>query len=403
LGTLVTMFEQTKATTIGQFFVTSFTRVSPSVARAICEKAKISIRMSPKKVGSEKADALFHAIQETRIKAPATDCICPIGEELLLKGLRHVLPGEFYCATTRPPAVYRGNPFAVEVALAYGGGGTVEKVSLELLRDLLSHSDARTLRQFLVSTFDGLGSEGADRILTATGFTPRQTPAKLNPKEIEAMFEAMRNVSVSETQTMQVLRYANRVPLQFKQRDCAITEAVMQTNWKSYGLSQSRGSLPTGPVSVMLHIASVWVPFTSESKEAIASYPEIQRELRLALQAVGRKLGMFLRRRKKVVQEGERRTIFLRYLGEVAGAVSEINGADRESLYKKLLDVAKRKTATADVRFDERGRALTEDEAEFGNNVIIVEQNLAEMFADQRNGEARKSDVPSDNSSESKK
>jgi len=59
-------------------------------------------------------------------------------------------------------------------------------------------------------------------------------------------------------------------------------------------LSQSRGTLPKGPVSLMVHIASVWVPFTSESKEAIASYPEIQKEIRLGLQAVGRKLGMFL-------------------------------------------------------------------------------------------------------------
>ena len=75
----------------------------------------------------------------------------------------------------------------------------------------------------------------------------------------------------------------------------------------------------------MVHMASVWVPFTSESKEAIASYPEIQKELRLALQSVGRKLGMYLRRRLKVKQEGERRNIFLRYLGEVATAVSEIN------------------------------------------------------------------------------
>jgi len=204
------------------------------------------------------------------------------------------------------------------------------------------------------------------------------------------MFEAMRNVSVSETQTMQVLRYANRVPLQFKQRDCAITEAVMQTNWRSYGLSQSRGALPTGPVSVMVHIASVWVPFTSESKEAIASYPEIQRELRLALQAVGRKLGMFLRRRKKVAQEGERRNIFLRYLGEVATAVSGINGTDAEALYNRLLNVAKRKTASADLKFDERGKAIADDDtAEFGDNVVIVEQKPEQIFSDQINGNGK--------------
>ena len=72
----------------------------------------------------------------------------------------------------------------------------------------------------------------------------------------------------------------------------------------------------------MVHMASVWVPFTSESKEAIASYPEVTKELRLGLQAVGRKLAMYLNQRKRVKQEGERREIFLRYLGEVATAVS---------------------------------------------------------------------------------
>ena len=105
----------------------------------------------------------------------------------------------------------------------------------------------------------------------------------------------MRNVNLNDGQTMSVLRYANRVPLQFQAGACAITQTVMGTNWRSYGLSQSRGSLPSGPVTLMVHMASVWVPFTSESKEAVASYPEIQKELRLALQAVGRKLAMFLR------------------------------------------------------------------------------------------------------------
>src|SRR4029078_9346610 len=108
-----------------------------------------------------------------------------------------------------------------------------------------------------------------------------------------------------------------------------------QTNWRSYGLQQSRGGLPRGPVSVMVHIASVWVPFTSESKEAIASYPEIQKEIRLGMQTAGRKLGMYLNRRLRVKQQTDRREIFLRYLKEVSGAVSEINGAERENLYNE--------------------------------------------------------------------
>lgn len=372
MGRLVAMLKDSTETTMGQFLTSSFSRVSPAVARRICETAGVGIRTSPKKIGRGEADAMFRAIQETKISAPTTDCISPIGEDNLLKGLYGVVPGEFFTAATRPPAVYRGNPFQIEVALAYGGGApSVKKVTLEALRELLGESDARTLRQFIINTFDGLGPDAADRIIKSAELPARVSPAKLKKSSIEKLHEAMQHVNLTEGQTMQVLRYANRVPLQFQPGACAITQAVINTNWRSYGLSQARGALPSGPVTVMIHMASVWVPFTSESKEAIADYPEIAKELRLGLQAVGRKLGLFLRRRLKVKQEGERRLIFMRYLREVAGAVSDINGADRERVYNNLLRVAERKTQEADARYDKRGRRI-ESPDEFGDNVLIV-------------------------------
>ena len=107
----------------------------------------------------------------------------------------------------------------------------------------------------------------------------------------------------------------------------------------------------------MVRMASVWVPFTNESKEAVASYPEIQKELRLALQAVGRKFGMFMRRRLRMRHEGER-NLFLRYVGEVATAVSRVNGGDHEKFYEQLLEVAGKRTAEADVRLDDRGEPI---------------------------------------------
>jgi DNA topoisomerase-6 subunit B len=189
----------------------------------------------------------------------------------------------------------------------------------------------------------------------------------------------MHSVNLDEGQTMTVLRYANRVPLQFQHAACAITQTIMSTNWRSYGLQQSRNSLPSGPVTIMVHMASVWVPFTSESKEAIAGYPEIQKEIRLALQAVGRKLGMYLRRRLRVKNEGERRNIFLRYLGEVATAVSDINRTNREKLYEQLLLVAKKKTAEADVIIGEDGKPVEEEAAadDYGGSVLIVDTQAA--------------------------
>jgi len=372
LGRLVAMIQETKTPTIAQFLNQSFSRVSPSMAGRLCKTAKVSSRAKPKKVGRHEADLLYQAIQHTKIPAPSTDCVVPIGEELILKGLHQVVPGEFYAAATRPPAVYRGNPFQIEVGLAYGGAAAVHRVTRETLCELLEESDARTLRQFLINTFDGLGPESSDKILAEAKVGTRVSPGRLKPADVDQFHQALRSVNISDGQSMNVLRYANRVPLQFQAGGCAIMQTVMATNWRAYGLSQPRGALPSGPITVMVHMASVWVPFTNESKEAIASYPEIQKELRLALQSVGRKLGMFVRRRLRVRHEGQRRNLFLRYIGEVATAVSRINATDRDKLHSQLLEVAKRRTAEADVKLNDRGRPISEED--FGGNVIIVPQ-----------------------------
>lgn len=375
VGRLAQMIEESDPMSISEFLRSKFSRVTPAVARKLCEGAKVKPRVGVRKLDRTHADAIFQAIQTTKISPPATDCICPIGEDLILKGLHQVVPGEFYAAATRPPSVYRGNPFQIEVGLAYGGSAPTQNVTMDLLIELLEETDTRTVRQFLIHTFNGLGGEGADKIVKAAALKTRQAPSGLKPKERERLFDAMKNINVAEGQQMEVMRYANRVPLQFQQAACAVTQTVVGTNWRGYGLSQSRGALPKGPVSIMVHIASVWVPFTSESKEAIASYPEIQKEIRLGLQAVGRKLGMFLRRRMKVRQQSDRREIFMRYLKEVSTAVSTINGTKQDELYDELLKVAKKVTADADMKLDDRGRPIEEDpkELDLGDNVLIVD------------------------------
>lgn len=374
LGRLAVMMEESDPMSVSEFFRTRFSRVTPAIAKKICETAKVSSRSHVHKVDRMQADKLFQAIQTTKISSPATDCICPIGEDLILKGLHHVVPAEFYAAATRPPSVYRGNPFQVEVGLAYGGSAPTQNITKELLQELLEETDTRTIRQFLIHTFNGLGSEAADKIVKAANLKTRQTPGKLKPKERDQLFTAMKNVNIAEGQSMEVLRYANRVPLQFQQSACAVTQSVIGTNWRGYGLSQSRGAMPKGPVRLMVHIASVWVPFTSESKEAIASYPEIQKEIRLGLQAVGRKLGMYMRRRMKVKQQTDRREIFMRYLKEVSQAVSVINAAEERELYEQLVKVAQKRTAEADMKLDDRGNKIKEDptEMDLGKNVLIV-------------------------------
>ena len=136
------------------------------------------------------------------------------------------------------------------------------------------------------------------------------------------------------------MRFANRVPLQYQQSACAIAKAVLGIDWRSYGLSQSKGALPTGPVLLFVHIASAWVPFTSESKEAVASYPEIMRELRLALQECGRKLATHIRAHRRAAEEEKKRSYIEKYIPHIGIALREILGFS-ESAENTLVDTLK--------------------------------------------------------------
>jgi DNA topoisomerase-6 subunit B len=176
-----------------------------------------------------------------------------------------------------------------------------------------------------------------------------------------------------------VIRFANRVPLLFQQSACSSFRAVTETGWRNYNLSQPRGGLPVGPLVIMIHMASVWVPFTSESKEAIADYDEIRKEMKLALMECGRKLGTYLRKRQKMQREAARRDVFERYIGEISQAVNAINGADAKKLYEALLKEARKRTAIADAQLDEDGkvRRLEEDDLKQDENVVLVENRVA--------------------------
>ena len=120
------------------------------------------------------------------------------------------------------------------------------------------------------------------------------------------------------------MRFANRAPLLYMSGACAMTEAMEHVNWKAYGLQQSKGGLPLGPVVFFLHIASVWVPFTSESKEAVAHYPEILKELTFALQEVGRQLSVFLSRRRRQAESDRKRSYIEKYIPHLALGLQEI-------------------------------------------------------------------------------
>jgi len=293
-GILLRMLHDTRSHSLAGFLAGDFSRVSPAVAQEICHTAKLSGEVRPRDVHGTDAEALYKAIQATKIMAPPSNCISPIGEKAILHGLYKQIKGEFYTAVTRPPSVYRGNPFIIEAGLAYGKG-------------------------------------------------PDQAPAT---PDAPAVPLAEGEQLDDDNELARVIRYANRVPLLYQQSACATFKAALETAWRNYGVTQSRGALPAGPMVVFVHMASVWVPFTSESKEAIADYDEIRKDIKLALQECGRRLGMFLRRRERAKSEFRRRNIFELYIEEVVEACARLKGGKlpKEKLKAQLQKIALKRT-----------------------------------------------------------
>jgi DNA topoisomerase-6 subunit B len=231
LGTLMNMIKMTKERSLVKFLQCDFNRISERVAREICAAANLPETTKPGNLTLESSKQLLEGIGKVKIMAPQVDCLSPIGENLIRKGLKHVLidvKPEFYAPpVTREPKVHTGNPFLVEVGIVYGG---------ELPSD----------------------------------------------------------------QPVQILRFANRVPLLYQQGACVVTKAIENTDWRRYGLEQRGGSgIPFGPAIILVHVASTKIPFTSEAKEAIAAVPTIQEEIELALKACGRSLRTHLNKKER--------------------------------------------------------------------------------------------------------
>ncbi len=101
-------------------------------------------------------------------------------------------------------------------------------------------------------------------------------------------------------------------------------------------MQQSQSALPVGPVTFIIHLASVWPPFTSEAKEAMAHYPEIIKEMKLALQECGRKLGSYVNKKKRVGEAQERINIFENYIPEVADFLEKLTGEKKDKTVVKM-------------------------------------------------------------------
>jgi DNA topoisomerase-6 subunit B len=339
LGALMLMARESKSHDVRGFLQTAFSRVSPSAAGDILAKVpwgKKGVR--PRVLGENRAMAeeLHKAIAASKLMSPPTNCLSPIGDELMKKGLVSFLSviesegesGDENAQLDLDAATMKPSKKAARAAAAPKASGKAAPAPPP------------------EAVPDAPREEGVEKIKGHNYFIATVTrPPKVyrgNPFQIEVGLAY--GGSWPADKTIELFRFANRVPLLFQRGACGITEGIVRTDWRNYLLSQPKGSLPVGPMALLVHIASVWVPFTSESKEAVAHYPDIIKEIQLAAQECGRKLATFIRKGRALDNQARRRSIFELYIEEVATAIGKITGRKPGPIKRDFLQVAHKVT-----------------------------------------------------------
>tara|TARA_Y100001978_G_scaffold54047_1_gene48515 strand:- start:10747 stop:12825 length:2079 start_codon:yes stop_codon:yes gene_type:complete len=242
LGQLQRMLTESKDSRLSVFLRTNFSGVSTRAAKELCAAAELDVKVKPKQMNPEQIRALLEAFQGERLfngkpvklLNPPTNCLSPIEEMLIKKGLSKTIDSRYATTMTRAPNVSQGNPYQVEVGLIFGGDMASDK-------------------------------------------------------------------------PVEVLRFANRVPLMYQQGGCLLTKAIESVDWRQYGLDQAGGKgVPKGPAAILVHLASTNVQFTSEAKEALADNGEVMEEVRKAMLEMGRGLRKHLEKKKKMAKTKEK-------------------------------------------------------------------------------------------------
>ena len=278
LGELQRMLRESKDSRMTTFFRHNFSGVSARASKEICEAAEISEKEKPPKIKPDEIRSILEVFQgekllngkPVKLLSPPTNCLSPIEELLIKKGLSKTIDSKFISTMTRAPNVSHGNPFQIEVGLIFGEGMQAD-----------SH--------------------------------------------------------------VEILRFANRVPLMYQQGGCLLTKAIESVDWRQYGLDQSGGKgVPKGPAAILIHLASTNVQFTSEAKEALADNEIVFEEARKAMLEMGRGLRKHLEKKKKMAKTREKfelindilpaiaeksAAILKRPVPQLAGSITKIMGA----------------------------------------------------------------------------
>ena len=260
LGQLQRMLTESTDSRLSVFLRTNFSGVSTRAAKELCSAAELEVKIKPKQMTPDQIRALLESFQGERmfngkpvkLLNPPTNCLSPIEEMLIKKGLSKTIDSRYAITMTRAPNVSQGNPYQVEVGLIFGGNMVADK-------------------------------------------------------------------------PVEILRFANRVPLMYQQGGCLLTKAIESVDWRQYGLDQAGGKgVPKGPAAILVHLASTNVQFTSEAKEALADNGEVMEEVRKAMLEMGRGLRKHLEKKKKMAKTKEKFELINDILPAIAAKSAQI-------------------------------------------------------------------------------
>jgi DNA topoisomerase VI subunit B len=251
-------------------------------------------------------------------------------------------------------------------------------VELGTLIKMAKETKSRKLASFLKSEFSSMGDRTADAVCDEAKIDRNISPTEMTRDQFAALHQAFKKIKImappteclspigetlirrslkSETQEIspefiftasrppsvhsgnpfqvevgivyggnlpkdkpvKLLRFANRIPLLYQQGDCAITTSIESIDWRRYGLDQPSGNgIPIGPAIFLTHIASTKIPYTSESKEAVADIPEIENEIKLAFRECARKVQLHINKKVRRVKTREKFDLITKILPEIA-------------------------------------------------------------------------------------
>jgi DNA topoisomerase-6 subunit B len=272
-------------------------------------------------------------------------------------------------------------------------------IEIGVMMRMIKRSHKRTLLSFLTTEFTRVGATSAKHMVKQAGLKQSMDPKDLTRFDLEKLIKAMGKVDLMKPPTdclspighaalkkeirvelapefvitvtrepavyrgmpfqlecglayggniregsARVMRFANKVPLMYEKGSCAITQGVSAVDWRRYNLNQPGGSgLPSGPLIIIVHMCSVWMPFRSEAKSAIASYPIIIKEIKLAIQECARQLGVYLVRKSREKKHAAKISTFVRYSPEVAKAIAGLTEGKEVEIKKMIDDMLEKK------------------------------------------------------------